>query len=144
MNKFWIPALVAASFFSASAFADNGWGGHDNKHWKHRKHHQHQHVMMVPRAYVAPVVVYEPAPVVVYRERIVYRDRPEYYEAQPRYYEQPAAVYGGGGNRLLGQTLGAIAGGALGTQVGQGNGRIAATAIGAVVGGALGGHAAGY
>jgi hypothetical protein len=81
--------------------------------------------------------------VVVYRERIVYRDRPVYYEAEPRSYEQPAA-YGGGGNRLLGQTLGAIAGGALGTQVGQGNGRIAATAIGAVVGGALGGHAAGY
>jgi len=143
MNKIFIPALVAASLFSASAFADNGWGGHDNKHWKHRKH-QHQHVqqVMVPRAYVAPVVVYEPAPVVVYRERIVYRDRPVYYEAEPRYYEQPAAY--GGGNRLLGQTLGAIAGGALGTQVGQGNGRIAATAIGAVVGGALGGHAAGY
>lgn len=143
MNRFLVPALAAASFFSAGAFADNGWSGHE-KHWKHRKHHQqhqHQHAVM-PRAYVAPVVVYEPAPVVVYRERIVYRDRPVYYEPAPRHYEPPAVH--GGGNRLLGQTLGAIAGGALGTQVGQGNSRIAATAIGAVVGGALGGHAAGY
>ena len=141
MNKLSISALIAAAAFSASAFADNGWGHRDRDHWKHRKHHHPQHVI-VPYAYAPPVVIYRPAPVVVYREpTIVYRE-PVYYEAPPRYYEQPAAY--GGGNRLMGQALGAIAGGALGTQVGQGNGRIAATAIGAVVGGALGGHAAGY
>lgn len=138
MNTLPISALIAAAAFSASALADNGRGHRD--HWKHRQHHHPQHVV-VPYAYAPPVVIYRPAPVVVYREPIVYHE-PVYYEAPPRYYERPAAY--GGGNRLMGQTLGAIAGGALGTQIGQGNGRIAATAIGAVVGGALGGHAAGY
>lgn len=149
--KFLISSLIAAAaVFSTSAYAGDRWGhnndrGRHDDRWQHRHHHRAQPVF-VPYAYAAPRVVYQAAPVVVYRERIVYRDRPVYYEEAPRNYgdEQQPAAYGDRGNRLIGQTLGAIAGGALGTQVGQGNGRIAATVIGAVVGSAIGGNAAGY
>jgi hypothetical protein len=137
MNKILIPTLVAAAVFSANAFAHGGW---DDDHRGHRPPHKVKQVV-VHHVYEEPRVIYQ-APPVVYRERVVYRDRPVYYEAEPRYYKQPAAYSSSGSNRLIGQAIGAIAGGALGNQVGQGNGRIAATAIGAVIGSAIGGNAA--
>lgn len=149
MNRFAIPALIASSLFSASAFAG---------HWDDDRDHPRRHVpakhVVVHHVHEKPVVVYQrPAPVVheaprvVYRERIVYRDRPVYYEradgpgyyeTEPRYDERPAPYPGSGSTRLVGQAVGAIAGGALGSQVGKGNGRVAATAIGAVLGSIIG------
>lgn len=137
MKKLLIPALIATSVFSANAFAQGGW---DDDHRKYRRHHRVEHVV-VQRTYQEPVIIYQ-APPVIYRERIVYRDRPVYYETEPRYYEQPAAYSGSSSNRLIGQAIGAVAGGALGNQVGSGNGRIAATAIGAVIGSVIGGNVA--
>ena len=138
MNRLLIPALIATAVFSANAFAHGDRD--DDDRWEHR-HHRRVERVVVHHVYAEPEVIYQ-APPVVYRERIVYRDRPVYYEAEPRYYERPAPYSGGSSNRLIGQTIGAIAGGALGNQVGRGNGRIAATAIGAVVGSAIGGNVA--
>ena len=137
MSRLLIPTLIVTAVFSTSAFADRGW---DDNYREHRRHHQSRQVV-VHHVYQEPAVIYQ-APPVIYRERVVYRDRPVYYEAEPRYYERPASYSGDGSNRMIGQVIGAIAGGALGNQVGSGNGRIAATAIGAVVGSAIGGNAA--
>ena len=137
MNRLLISTMIAAAAFSANAFAH---GDRDDDHWEHHRHHRVERVV-VQNVYAEPEVIYQ-APPVIYRERIVYRDRPVYYEAAPRYYEQPAPYPVYGSNRLIGQAIGAIAGGALGNQVGRGNGRIAATAIGAVVGSAIGGSVA--
>ena len=134
MNKFFIPILVAGTVFATGAAADNGWG--HGRHWKGHKHHRPAPVVTYYYPYAAPLVVYQPAPVVI-RERVVIREEPAYYYEAPHYQERPAAY---GGNRMLGTTIGAIAGAALGSQVGSGNGRTAATAIGAVVGGAMGGQ----
>lgn len=149
MKRFLIPALVAAAAFSSSAFADHGWD--DGDRWEHRHHHGHERMVVQP-GYMAPQVVYAPAPVVyqappqvVYQERVVYRDRPVYYQApaQQVYYEAPPAPVSGG-NRLVGQAVGAVAGGVIGNQFGRGNGRVAATAVGAVVGSVVGGNMAEY
>lgn len=137
MNRLLIPALISTAIFSTSAFAQGGWDG-DNR--GHRRHHQVERVI-VRHVYEQPAVIYQ-APPVLYRERIVYRDRPVYYEAAPRYYDRPAYYPVYGSNRLIGQTIGAIAGGAIGNQIGEGNGRFAATAIGAVIGSAIGGNIA--
>lgn len=147
MNKLFIPTLIATAVFSANAFAKGDWDD-DHKNRGHHRHHQVKQVI-VQHVYEEPEVIYQ-APPVVYRDRIVYRDRPVYYEAEPRYVEpryqerqERATAYSGdSSNRFIGQALGAIAGGALGSQVGRGNGRIAATAIGAVIGSAMGGNAA--
>lgn len=148
MNKLLIPALIATAVFSANAFADRDWNDDYRDQGRGHRHHQMDRVV-VQTVYAEPEIIYQ-APPVVYRERIVYRDRPVYYEAEPRYVEpryqerqeRPAAYSGDSSNRFVGQALGAIAGGALGSQVGRGNGRIAATAIGAVIGSAMGGNAA--
>lgn len=157
MKRLVIPALVAATAFSSNAFADHGWD--DGDRWEHR-HHRRGERVVVQQVYEAPPVVYQAPPTVVYqappqviyRDRVVYRDRPVYYEApqqyyEPRpqrYYEQPASYPSSGGNRLVGQAVGAVAGGVIGNQFGQGNGRVAATAIGAVVGSVIGGNVADY
>ena len=137
MNRLLIPALIATSVFSASAFAHQGW---NDDYRGHRRHYQEERVI-VQRAYAEPMVIYQ-APPVAYRERIVYRDRPVYYQAEPRYYEQPATYSGNSSNRFAGQAIGAIAGRVIGNQIGSGSGRIAATAIGAVIGSAIGGSIA--
>lgn len=137
MSRLLVPTLIVTAVFSTNAFAEHGL---DNDYREHRRHHKEKHVV-VHHVYEAPEVIYR-APQVAYRERIVYRDRPVYYEAAPRYHERPASYSGDGSNRLIGQAIGAIAGGALGNQVGKGNGRIAATAIGAVIGSAIGGNVA--
>ena len=127
MNRFLIPTLIATAIFSANAFAHNDW----DDYGEHQRHHRMERIVVHH--------VYE-EPEVIYRERIVYRDRPAYYETAPRYYGRPYSE--SGSNRLVGQAIGAVAGGALGNQLGRGNGRIAATAIGAVVGSVIGGNIA--
>jgi hypothetical protein len=135
MKKIWIPALVATAVFSANAFAHGDWD--DDDHCERRYRHRVQHVV-VQRVYDEPQVIYE-APPVVYRERIVYRERPVYYEAEPRYEEErPTAYRSYKTNRVIGQAVGAVAGGLIGHQVSRGNGRIAETALGAVVGSVVG------
>ena len=37
MNKIWFPALIAATVFSASAFADHDWDDDDYRPHHHRK-----------------------------------------------------------------------------------------------------------
>jgi hypothetical protein len=137
MNRLLIPALISTAIFSTNTLAQGGW---DSNNRGHRRHHQVERVV-VRHVYEQPAIIYQ-APPVVYRERIVYRDSPVYYETEPRYHEQPAAYSGNNSNRLIGQAIGAVAGGALGNQVGSGNGRIAATAIGAVIGSVIGGNVA--
>lgn len=150
MSKLWIPALVASVAFSTSALADWERGGHGHgKRHHHRHHYDVERVVvrpayMPPRVvYVAPPqVVYQTAPQVIYRERHVYAEPPRY--APPGYAVQVEAAPGYGSNRAVGQVIGAVTGGVVGSQFGHGDGRIAATAVGAVIGGALGGHIAGY
>lgn len=137
MKKILIPTLIAAAVFSANAFAHGGW----DDDYRGYRHPPRVKQVVVRHVYDEPVVIYQ-APPVIYRERVVYRDRPVYYEAEPRYYDRQPAYPASGSNRLIGQAIGAIAGGALGNQIGQGNGRIAATAIGAVIGSAIGGNTA--
>lgn len=152
MNLFRIPALVATAAISFNAFADNGWHeGH-----RHQRHHRHSYpverVVVQRPVYVAPRVVYEMPPPVVYRERVIYRETPVYYEAPPRYAPPPPPVYRRpapapvvyGGDRMMGQAIGAIAGGVIGNQFGQGNGKVVSTAAGAVIGSMVGGNIATY
>lgn len=156
MKPLLIPALVAVAAFSSNAFADHDWD--DGDRWEHRHHHHGERVIVQqvyepPVVYQAPPVVYQAQPTVIYRDRVVYRDRPVYYEAAPqyepppppqRYYEQPAAYPSSGGNRVLGQAVGAVAGGVIANRFGKGNGRVAATAVGAVLGSVVGGNMADY
>lgn len=131
-NKLWIPALLAAAVFSANSFAHGG----DHDGWReHRHHHQWARPMPAQVVYVQPRGYYPAPPATYYREPVVYRSAPVYYErpvAYPAYY----------GDRVAAQAIGAIAGGVIGNQIG--NGHVAPTLIGAVVGGAVGGHIAGY
>ncbi|MBS1188861.1 MAG: putative surface antigen protein [Rhodocyclaceae bacterium] len=141
MNKLCIPALIATAAFSTGAFAHDGWDGH---RWNHGHHHgpRMERVMVQP-VYMAPAVAYAPPPV-VYRQQVVYREQPVYYEAAPRY-SPPPRVYGSyGTNPVMGQAIGAVAGGVIGNQFGQGNGKVAATAAGAVIGSIVGGNVATY
>ena len=134
MNKFWIPALLATAVFSANAFADHDCDD-DARYERHYRHSVKREIV-----YEEPEVVYQEAPPVVYRERIVYRDRPANYEPEERYYERPRAYASYDerpepyprydGNRAIGQVVGAVAGGVIGNQVGRGRGRVAATEIG--------------
>lgn len=149
MKRLLIPALVAAAAFSSNAFADHRWHDDDCDH----RHHRRGERVVVQRVHIyeEPRVVYQAPPQVVYRERVVYRDRPVYYEAPaqyappPRHYEPPVPAYpASSGNRVMGQAVGAVAGGVIGSRFGQGNGRLAATAVGAVVGSVVGGNMADY
>lgn len=153
MNKLFrplIPISIASAIFSANVLADGGWR---HEHWGHR-HHYPKHRLLVQQIYQAPpqvvtygvlpqvayqappVVVYQ-APPTIYRERVVYHDRPVYYEVAPASYSN--AYPGYNANRAMGQAVGAVAGGILGNQIGRGDGRIAATVMGAVIGSAIGG-----
>ena len=90
----------------------------------------------------APVAVYQPAPPVMYQQRVVYQPQPTYYAPPPPpRHERPAYVRQDG-NRAFGQAVGAIAGGVIGNSLGHGNGRVASTAIGALLGGVVGGELA--
>lgn len=152
MKRYWIPALIATTMFSASAFAHD-WD--DEDHYDHRYRHRPDRVV-VQEVYAQPAVVYQAPPQVVYRERAVYVDRPVYYEAapaarepEPRYvpqqaYPQQQAYPGRNGDRAAAQAIGAVAGAVIGNRFGQGNGRVLTTAAGAVLGSVVGASLAGY
>lgn len=151
MNKLWIPALIATATFSVNALADHRWD--DDDHCEHRhRHGRHMERMVMQPVYMEPPIVYQAPPQVIYRDRVVYRDRPVYYDddAEPRYQAPPPRHYeprvqsypAYGGNRVVGQAIGAVAGGVIGNQFGKGSGRVAATAVGAVVGSVVGGNIA--
>ncbi|MQY51944.1 glycine zipper 2TM domain-containing protein [Rhodocyclus tenuis] len=148
MKNVWIPALITSLLVSANAFADPYWDRGYGEPYGHHPHHERFYEVQEPVVvYQGPPVVYQPAPRVIYQERIIYRDRPvPVYAApvEPRYYQEQTRVYQApppyNGNRVIGQALGAVAGGILGNQVGAGNGRVAATAVGAVVGSMVGGN----
>ncbi|HZV55001.1 MAG TPA: hypothetical protein VFF82_08675 [Rhodocyclaceae bacterium] len=134
-NKLWIPALLAAATFSANSFA-HGWEDHDGRGERHHHHGWYARMPAPPMpVYVQPRGYYPAPPAVNYREPVVYRSTPAYYErpvAYPAYY----------GDRVAAQAIGAIAGGVIGNQIG--NGHVGPTLVGAVIGGAVGGHLAGY
>jgi hypothetical protein len=80
-SKLWIPALLAATTFSASAFAHGG----DRDNWRddqwreHRHHHHH--------AYMPP-----PPPPAYWRYEAPYSYRDGHdYRYERSYYERPAA-----------------------------------------------------
>ncbi|HTH39319.1 MAG TPA: glycine zipper 2TM domain-containing protein [Rhodocyclaceae bacterium] len=138
MKTNWIPALAVTALFSIGAQA-HGWDDHGYyDRYEHHDHHRYVERVVSYPVYVEPVRVYQAPPPVIYRERVEYR-QPVYVES-PRYYSQPAPYYRNDSNRLMGQALGAVAGGVIGNNIGNGNGRIAATAVGAVVGSIVGGN----
>ena len=149
MNKYWLTALIAPVVFSANAFAHDR--DFDNRH--ERRHRHQVERVVVHQAYVQPRVVYQVPPQRIYRERVVYRERPVYYEAAPVYY-QAAPDYreaprhypqpSHNDDRVVGQAIGAVAGAVIGSQFGHGDGRILSTAAGAVIGGVVGGNLSGY
>lgn len=121
-TRFWIPAILAATTFSASAFAHGGnarWNDRDD--WRAPRYEQRRdNYRPAPRApvYVQQRVVYS-APPVVYRQPVAYRVAPPLPN-----------------DRFVAQTIGAVTGGFIGHQVGDG--QIAPTLIGAVIGGVIG------
>lgn len=161
-----IAALAGMLLSSSSAWAHEDWprersdwdanwsnganmGRQDSWHHRHHRHRDDGNDRYNNRhgsrygttAFVYPApnpyVVYE-APRVIYRDRIVYRNVPVYAE-MPRSYPQDETWPSHDNDYpVLGTAIGAIAGGAIGSQLGKGNGRTASTAIGAVIGGALG------
>ncbi len=146
MNKYWLPVLIAPVIISANAFA------HDRDYEdRHERRHRHwEERVMVRQAYMPPMVVYQAPPQRIYRERVVYSERPVYYEAAPiyrepaPYYRQSQTYSGHDGDRVVGQAIGAVAGAVIGSQFGRGDGRILSTAAGAVIGGVVGGNLSGY
>jgi len=132
-KKLSIPAaLIATALVSSSVFA-HGWERDDWHEHKHR-HHRWVEARPVQTVYVQPQAVYA-APPVVYRERVV-------YQLAPVYYERPVTYRSYSSDRIVGQAIGAVAGGVIGSQFGHG--RVIPTAIGAVVGGVVGGNLLGY
>ena len=125
-NKLFIPAAIIAAVLSSNAFAHGG----DRDGWReHRHHHRWERSTRVETIYVQPQTYYRATPV-VYQERVVYQPAPTYVRM---------AVYPAhDSSRVLGQTIGVIAGGLIGSQIGHG--QFGPTAIGAVVGGVVGGN----
>ncbi|MCC4117759.1 glycine zipper 2TM domain-containing protein [Aromatoleum toluclasticum] len=162
MRKYWVPVLMATAMISANAFAGHDWDDDERCDRRQRverivERDVYEEPQVVYRerriVYREPRVIYREAPVVyrqaptVYRERVEYRDRPDYSPPEPYYderqgsyrrYDEPRR------DRVVGQAVGAVAGGLIGNQIGRGSGRVAATAVGAVVGGILGGQIADY
>lgn len=125
-SKLLIPATIFAAILSSNAFAH----GDDRDGWhEHRYHHRWGAPARVETVYVQPQTFYRATPV-VYQEQVVYQPAPAYV--------QTVAYPVHDSNRVLGQTIGVIAGGLIGSQIGHG--QIGPTAIGAVVGGVVGGN----
>ena len=87
-SKLWIPALLAAATFSASAFAHGGdrddW--RDNQWREHRHHHHHAHMPPPPPpAYWR----YDNPPPYAYRDGRDYRYQPGHYERPATHAEAP-------------------------------------------------------
>ena len=143
MNKYWLPVLFAPVVFSANAFAYDR--DHEDRH--DRRHRHRVERVVVHQAYLPPRGVYQVPPQRIYRERVVYREGPVYYQPAPVVYHEAPRHYpqpGYSGDRVVGQAIGAVAGAVIGSQFGHGNGRILSTAAGAVIGGVVGGNLSGY
>jgi hypothetical protein len=117
-----LTLLIAATLTCSSAFAHD-W---DHDGWREHRHHGWDRREVV---YVAPPVY--AAPQVVYAQPVAYAPAPAYYVSQPVYV---------GSNRVVGQTVGAVAGGVIGSIAGRG--QLLPTAVGAVIGGVVGGSLA--
>jgi hypothetical protein len=135
-TKFWIPALLAATTFSASAFAQGGdvQRRNDRDDWRApRQEQRRDDYRPAPRApaYMQSRVIYS-APPVTYREPVVYRPMPVAYRVAPPLPFPPPLP----NERFVAQTIGAVTGGFIGHQVGDG--QIAPTLIGALIGGVIG------
>lgn len=155
MVKHWIPVLVATTVISTNAFANHDWDDDEDcdrrarvERIVERDVYDEPPVVYRERriVYREPRVIYREPPA-VYRERIEYRGRADHYTPEP-YYEERRDSYrrydDQRRDRVVGQAVGAVAGGLIGSQIGRGSGRVAATAVGAVVGGILGGQVADY
>lgn len=126
-TKFWIPVLIAAATFSASAFAhgDNRERDQRNDRWEDQRYQRHDARLPPPPPF--PVQrTQHPAPRNVHYQP-AYRPAPIQHVAPPMAHDP---------RRVVGQAIGAVAGGVIGHQVG--NGHIAPTLIGAVIGGVIG------
>ena len=125
-GKLWIPALLAAAF---TTHASAHGGDHFDRHDRWDGHHHHRHWS----GYMAP-----PPPPVYAPPRHVYPAPVAYYPPAPAYYGPPPrhGHHRHRGERDVGRAVGAIAGGAIGNQIGQG--RLGPTVLGAVIGGIAG------
>ena len=160
MKKLWIPLVVCATLFSASAQADRYVRVYDEDDGRtHRRVERVERVIIVRE----PVIVYQAPPAYergtrYYRNddyapprRVQRYSEPSYYDDPPprRYYDQrwsdgesyrSPRYARDDDNRAVGQALGAIAGGVIGNRFGEGGGKAAATAVGAIIGGVVGGR----
>lgn len=123
-TKFWIPAILAATTFSAGAFAHGNDRDQDRRYNRWDQQRYERRIVHMP----PPPVRAQPR--VVYAQPVVYRPAPVYHVAPP----MPPMPHNP--QRVVGQAIGAVAGGFVGHQVG--NGHIAPTIIGAVIGGVIG------
>lgn len=121
--RFWIPALLAAATFSSGAFAH---GDDHDRDWRDNRWDQQRYERREPRMPQWRGHYEEQAPG-GYRHAGAYRPEPYYRAAPP----MPARS-----ERVVAQTIGVVAGGVIGHQVGDGE--LAPTLIGAVIGGVIG------
>jgi hypothetical protein len=121
--RFWIPALLAATTFSTGAFAH---GGEHDRDWRDNRWHEQRYERREPRMpeWRGHNDERDSGD---YRHAGAYRPEP-YYRAEPPMPAHP--------QRVVAQTIGAVAGGMIGHQVGDGE--LAPTLIGAVIGGVIG------
>ena len=149
MNKLWIPFLVGATLFSAAAQADRYVRIYEEDDGRPVRRVERV-VYQTPPAYERGTRYYRDDDYAPPR-RVQRYSEPSYYDDPPprRYYDQRwsdgndyrAPRYArDDGNRAVGQTIGAIAGGVIGNRFGEGGGKAAATAVGAIIGGVVGGR----
>ncbi|HMA88156.1 MAG TPA: glycine zipper 2TM domain-containing protein [Burkholderiales bacterium] len=116
-TKLTMAAVLGASLVAAApAFADPGYGRHDDD-WREHGHDRRVVVTHERPRYVERRVVVVERPAVVYR-------------AAPAYAPYPAPN--------LGAIGGAIVGAAIGSQFGGGNGKLVSVAAGSVLGAFVG------
>lgn len=123
-TRFWIPAVLAATF-SAGAFAHGGDRDQDRDWRSHRWEDQrYEHRV----AYMPPPRGHAQAHDHDYEQRRGAYPRAPHHHAESRMPHEP--------QRVVARTIGAVAGGVIGHQVGDG--QLAPTLIGAVIGGVVG------
>ena len=110
------------------------YNGYPEHHGRHGRHYHEDSYVVVDR----PVVFYDQAPQVVYRDRVVVQQQPVYYQTAPVTYYTPSQTRYYSNTNPVGGVVGAVAGGVIGNQIGRGPGRAAATAAGAIIGGVIG------
>lgn len=132
-TRLMIPALIAAASFSSGAFAQGGDRGYDQRDNRWEQQRYERRVVHMPPPPVHVQRGYHPAPRGAYYQPAAYRPAPVYHVAPPMPHDS---------QRVVGQAIGAVAGGVIGHQVG--NGQLAPTLIGAVIGGVIGNQFARY